>query len=289
MVSNKDALQTLIKSIDGTMAAAKFALTSAKAPEELADPITYEGEYGEVELKIEENVLNVNCKALGTDWKTVTQTLFDPSEEEWDDKATKSTANAICEAVSTYYGTECVFPGKAAKAASGSKKDAKVIAVDPQENIKKSKKKEAVASYEPEALAIRMENIFQDLKGEMVNNIEKYEIFLPEEYFETLVTPRILEAIKLNDRPTLKKIFNTFNNFYDEGDNNMQSLIVVSILGMNLAKDDTLLEKCESFMDDNLKAAVTPVVTYLKTGKGAGKRIGFFNDPKTAKIKSKKK
>lgn len=288
MVSNKDALQTLIKSIDGTMTAAKFALSSAKAPEELSEPITYSGEYGEVELKIVDNILSINCKALGTDWKTVTETLFDPSEEDWDDKATKSTANAICEAVSTYYGTECVFPGKAAKATPNTKKDAKIIEVDPQENTKKSKKKDAVASYEPEALAIRMENIFQDLKGEMVNNIEKYEIFLPEEYFETLITPRIIEAIKLNDRPTLKKVFNTFNNFYDEGDNNIQSLIVVSILGMNLAQDDTLLEKCETFMDENLKNAVTPVVTYLKTGKGAKKKIDFFNNPKTAKIRSKK-
>ena len=288
MVSNKDALQTLIKSIDGTMTAAKFTLTSDKAPEELSEPITYSGEYGEVELKITDNILSINCKALGTDWKTVTETLFDPSEEDWDDKATKSTANAICEAVSTYYGTECVFPGKTAKSAPNTKKDAKIVEVNPQDNAKKSKKKEAIASYEPEALAIRMENIFQDLKGEMVNNIEKYEIFLPEEYFETLITPRIIEAIKLNDRPTLKKVFNTFNNFYDEGDNNIQSLIVVSILGMNLAQDDTLLEKCETFMDENLKNAVTPVVTYLKTGKGAKKKIDFFNNPKTAKIKSKK-
>ena len=286
MVANKDALQTLIKSIDGTMTAAKFSLTSSKAPEEIADPITYSGEYGEVELKVEENILNINCKALGTDWKTVTQTLFDPSEEDWDDKATKSTANAICEAVSTYYGTECVLPGKAAKT---NAKDSKIIAIDPQENIKKAKKKEAVATYEPEALALRMENIFQDLKGEMLNNLGKYETFLPEEYFETLVTPRIMEAIKLNDRPTLKKVFNAFNTFYDEGDNNMQSLIVVSVLGMNLAKDDSLLEKCEPFMDDNLKAAVEPVVTYLKTGNGAKKRIGFFENPTTAKIKSKKK
>ena len=265
---------------------AKFSLTSSKAPEEIADPITYSGEYGEVELKVEENILNINCKALGTDWKTVTQTLFDPSEEDWDDKATKSTANAICEAVSTYYGTECVLPGKAAKT---NAKDSKIIAIDPQENIKKAKKKEAVATYEPEALALRMENIFQDLKGEMLNNLGKYETFLPEEYFETLVTPRIMEAIKLNDRPTLKKVFNAFNTFYDEGDNNMQSLIVVSVLGMNLAKDDSLLEKCEPFMDDNLKAAVEPVVTYLKTGNGAKKRIGFFENPTTAKIKSKKK
>ena len=43
MVANKDALQTLIKSIDGTMTAAKFSLTSSKAPEEIADPITYSG------------------------------------------------------------------------------------------------------------------------------------------------------------------------------------------------------------------------------------------------------
>ncbi|MCQ2461583.1 MAG: hypothetical protein MJ115_05515 [Clostridia bacterium] len=278
MIPTKDALLTLIKSVEGTMTAANFALTSAKSPEDTAEPITYSGDFGEVELKFEENAINVNCKAEGTEWKSVAQTLFDLTDETWDDKATKSAANVICEAVSKYYGTECVYAGKAAKAT----KDGKSNVVDitaPAQQAKKSKKEKSSDSYDIITLTNRMENIFQDLKGEMVNNIEKYDIFLPEEYYGTLVTPRIVEAMKTNDRPVLKKVFNTFNTFYDEGGNDIQSLIVVSILGMNFASDESLLKNCETLMDETLYDAVMPVVTYLKTGKGAKKRIAAFTNP----------
>lgn len=276
MIPTKDALQTLIKSVDGTMTAAKFALTSVKSPEDTAEPITYAGDYGEVELKFEENAINVNCKAEGTDFKTVAQTLFDLSDETWDDKATKSAANVICEAVSKYYGTECVYAGKTAKTAKESNVVDATAAV---EKSKKSKKEKTSDSYDIITLTNRMENIFQDLKGEMIKNIEKYDIFLPEEYFETLVTPRIVEAMKTNDRPVLKKVFNAFNTFYDEGDNDIQSLIVVSILGMSFANDESLLKNCESLMAETLYDAVIPVITYLKTGKGAKKRIAAFTNP----------
>lgn len=289
MIPVKDALLTLIKSIDATMRAANFALTSAKAPEDTTEPITYAGEYGEVELKFEENLININCKAEGTDWKTVAMTLFDLNDEEWDEKATKSAANVICEAVSKYYGTECIYAGKAAKTTKKAEvTPADVISIAAAvEKAKKTKKKDD--SYDFITLATRMENIFQDLKGEMVNNISKYEIFLPEEYFETLITPRVIEAIKTKDKPVLKKLFNAFNTFYEEGDNDVQSLIVVSILGMNLAKDDSLLENCEMLMQEDLYNAVLPVVEYLKTGKTAKKRIASFEKPTEKDIKKKKK
>ncbi|MCQ2488623.1 MAG: hypothetical protein MJ143_05040 [Clostridia bacterium] len=278
MIPTKDALLTLIKAVDGTMSAANFALTSSKTPEDTSEPITYAGEYGEIELKFEENILSVNCKAEGTDWKNVAQALFDLADDTWDEKATKSVANTVCEAVSKYYGTECVYAGKTSKSAKND--DSKVVDMATAvEKAKKTKKKENVVSYDAISLANRMENIFQDLKGEMVKNIETYDIFLPEEYFETLITPRIVEAMKTNDRPVLKKVFNAFNTFYDEGENDVQSLIVVSVLGMNFAKDEALLKSCETLMDETLYDAVMPVVTYLKTGKGAKKRISSFTNP----------
>ena len=124
-----------------------------------------------------------------------------------------------------------------------------------------------------------METIFPDLKGEMLKNIDKYDIYLPEEYFETLITPRVMKALRENDRPLLKKLFSAFSTFYNEGDNDMQSLIVVSILGMNLFKEEDLLKNCEKLMDVNLYNALIPVLEYLKTG-GAKKRISSFASPK---------
>ena len=275
MISNKEALATLIKSLEGTMTAAGMALTSKANPEEL-DPITYSGEYGEVELSFEENVLNIKCKAEGQDWKTVAATLFDLSDEEWSDKLTKSAANVACEGIAKYYGTELVYPGKTAKGKSSS-----AMTPEIEEFLEKGKKKkkarESGPSYDAVSLGYKMENIFPEIKGYVDENIAKYEMFLPEEFFEQYATPRIVESIKTSNRQNLKKIFNTFNTFYEEGDNDIQSLIAVSVLGVSMAKDDGLLQNCESFMEDDLHDAVLPVIKYLK---GSGKKqLDVFANP----------
>ena len=279
MISITDALTSLIKQIDGTMKAADLALTSSNTPADAVEPITYEGDLGEVRLEFSDNVINVKCKKADGEWKTAAETLFDPGEDDWDEKATKSVANTICEAVASSFGTDCVFAGKTAK--TGAKeKETKVIDVTEAVSSKKSKKnKEAASQYDIITFTNRMETIFPDLKGEMLKNIDKYDIYLPEEYFETLITPRVMKALRENDRPLLKKLFSAFSTFYNEGDNDMQSLIVVSILGMNLSKEEDLLKNCEKLMDENLLNALTPVLKYLKTG-GAKKRISSFASPK---------
>ncbi len=286
MISKKEALATLIKSVDGTMGAAGLALTSAASPDDTADAITYSGEYGEVEFTFEENILNIKCKAQGQEWKTVASTLFDLEDEEWSDKLTKSAANVACEAVGKYYGTEIVYAGKTAKGKAST-----AMTPEIEEFLDKGKKKkknsDSTITYLPENLASRMEVIFPDIKGKMDENIEKYEMFLPEEYFETYVTPLILDCMKRGDRNTLKKVFKSFNIFYEEGDNDMQSLIAVSILGVNMAKDNSLFEQYESYMDDDLHDAVEPIIKYLKgTGK---KKLNAFENPKPYVSKRVKK
>lgn len=284
MISVKDALASLIKLTDGTMKAANLSLTSSNAPEDAVEPITYEGELGEVRLEFADNVINVKCKKTDGEWKTAAETLFAPDESDWDEKATKSVANTICEAVASSFGTDLVLAGKTAKA-PGKEKETNVIDVTEAVTSKKSKKKDAAASsYDVISFTNRMETIFPDLKGEMLKNIDKYDIFLPEEYFETLITPRVMTALRDNDKPLLKKLFNAFNTFYNEGDNDMQSLIVVSILGMNLVNDQDLLKNCEKLIDKNLYDALTPVLTYLGTG-GAKKRISSFTSPKPKESK----
>ena len=276
MISKKEALATLIKSLDGTMTAAGMALTSKASPEEL-DPITYSGEYGEVELSFEENILNIKCKAEGQEWKTVAATLFDLEDEEWSDKLTKSAANVACEGVAKYYGTEIVYAGKTAKGKASSSMTPEIEEFL-EKGKKKKKSKEAGPSYDVVSLGYRMENIFPGIKGNVDENIAKYEMFLPEEFFEQYATPLIIDSIKTSNRQNLKKIFNAFNTFYEEGDNDVQSLIAVSVLGINMAKDDELLPNCESFMDQDLQDAVLPVVKYLK---GSGKKqLETFANPK---------
>lgn len=291
MVSIKDAKLTLIKSIDGTMKAAGLVSENKKDDSDEKISLTYVGELGETTLDVSENVLTVSCKKDGEEFKTVSQILFECESEDWDVKDIKSAANEISESVSSFFGTACVYDtqeNKGASAKSGKSDKAEAAMTPEIEEFlakgKKKNKKESTITYEPENLANRMENIFPVLKGELDKNTEEYGSFLAEEYFETLVTPKIVDAIKLEDKPILKKVFNALNIFFDEGDNDMQSLIAVSILGVSFAKDDTLLPKCEKYMSEILYDGIVPVVHYLKTSTGK-RKMHELGNPKPYKPK----
>ncbi|NLL62912.1 MAG: hypothetical protein GX241_01510 [Ruminococcaceae bacterium] len=268
MVSKKDSILALLKSSEPTMVAAGLNLTGPAKPGEDEADITFEGELGEVVLKLEENILKILCKKNDGDFRTVSQTLFDYEDENWEARDTKSVANEVAESISSFFGTELIYDSTKSDKTTKNKNLTPELEEFLQSGKKKKSKRESTISYEAENLAHRMENIFPELKGELDKNIEEYEMFLPEAYFEKLATPLILNAIRKKDRQTLKKIFNAFNIFYDEGPSDIQSLIVVSILGINFVADETLFEKSSEFMSEVLLEAVESVVSFLKTGKG---------------------
>ncbi len=281
MVLKKDAVLSVLKSIDATMKAAELSLTSPKKPGEDDGALVFGGPKGDVTLKTESNILSVVCKRLGDEEKTVAQILFDIEDEDWDSKDTKSVANEIASSVAEHFGTPLIYDTQESKK---SDKKAPSDAERDEAIAKKKTKKDSVVTYEPINLANRMENIYPETKGSLDKNVERFEVFLAEEYFETVATPLILESIRSADRQTMKKLFNAFNIFYEEGAKDVQSLIAVSILGVNFTSEPELYDNCVEFMDADLKDAVDPIIKYLKTSSGK-KKIREFHDPKPYKAK----
>ena len=276
MVLKKDFVLTLLKSIDGTINAAGFSLSSPKNPGEdgsdLDSDLVFCGEIGEVTLTEEDNILNVKCKTNDTEYQTVSQILIEYEKEEWNAKDTKSVANEVAECISQFFGTPLIYDTAESKGKSDkSPKNKNEETQDSLVSKKKSINKDSVVTYEPVNLANRIENIYSDLKGKIDENIEKYEMFLPEEYFNEYANKYIIETIRNEDRQTMKKIFNAFNTFYDDGSNDVQSLIAVSILGVNFAKEEELLNKSESYIDDDLYDVVKTIVVYLNSSSGKRK------------------
>ena len=95
MVLKKDAVLSVLKTIDATMKAAEFSLTSPKNPGDDDSDLVFSGPKGDVTLKIEDKILSVVCKRLGDEEKTVAQILYNIEDEEWNPKDTKSVANEI--------------------------------------------------------------------------------------------------------------------------------------------------------------------------------------------------
>ena len=141
--------------------------------------------------------------------------------------------------------------------------------------------------YDPNTLASRLCLVFPELRDAYKANLATYGEFLPEEFFETYGTPRVIAAINENRPATMKKLFQTLNEIYEDGTNDTQSLIAVSILG-KLDNDQILLARCVDYMSETMAPPVIEVNRFLATpaGKKAQKKM---QNPPPYKPKKQKK
>ena len=141
--------------------------------------------------------------------------------------------------------------------------------------------------YDPNTLASKLCLVFPELREPYKANLAAYGEFLPEEFFETYGTPRVVDAIKENKPATMKKLFQTLNEIYEDGTNDTQSLIAVTILGA-LDNDQILLARCVDYMSETMAPPVIEVNKFLATSAGKKARKKMQNPP-PYKPKKKKK
>lgn len=277
---------SLVKQLEGTMNAAglKPADKDVIASDETMDVIRYAGDAGDVRLEYKDGSLEV----LGTNeedgaFKNLGTLLFEAESEDWGAKDIRSAANEVAETVAEFFGTTFVTAGSSEKAQQKQKSGAKANEKAPAPAPKKKKAKKS-DSYEPADLIYRLEAIYPDYAGKAFANEEEFGTFLPEEYLQQ--NPKMIEDIlldiRMEDRQQCKKLFKTFNNYYDDGEKDTQSLIAVTILGMGAAKEEGLLTVIENYASEDLMNIVRNVANYLNTG--AGKRaLKKYADPKPYK------
>ncbi len=141
--------------------------------------------------------------------------------------------------------------------------------------------------YDPNTLASKLCLVFPELRPIYKENIATYGEFLSEQFFEEYGTPRILEAIKENRPQTMKKLFQILNEIYEDGTNDTQSLIAVTILGA-LDNDQVLLARCVDYMSETMAPPVIEVNKFLATSAGKKAKEKMKNPP-PYKPKKKKK
>ena len=73
--------------------------------------------------------------------------------------------------------------------------------------------------------------------------------FLADDFFLNYGNAKVRETVQKNNPTQMKKLFNMFNEIYNDGTNQTQSVIVVTILG-SLYDDETLLANCVDYMGD---------------------------------------
>ncbi len=141
--------------------------------------------------------------------------------------------------------------------------------------------------YDPNTLASKLCLVFPELRPYYKDNIARYGEFLCEEFFTKYGTKKVIDAIKTNDPQTMKKLFQVLNEIYDDGTNDTQSLIAVTILG-ELGNDQILLARCVDYMSETMAPPVIEVNRYLASGAGKKAKKKLLNPPAYKPKKQKK-
>ncbi len=187
------------------------------------------------------------------DFGQLTISLLDP--EEANDKDVRYITNELSESLLNRFGKNA--PKQKTKLPTP---------------VSKAAAKSGMAAYDANTLASRLSTTFPELKEAYKANFELYGEFLPEDFFDNHGTKVIIDVIKQNDPQKMRRLFNLLNEIYDDGTNETQSLIAVTILG-KLNNDQELLANCVDYMSDSMCAPVINVNKMLAKSKGLRMRI----------------
>lgn len=237
--------------------------------------IEYKGENKALKLEHFNNKLSLlgaqkEGEILASDFSQISLSLLD--SETADHKDVKYIVNEFSETLVETFGTKTQKPTKSKLPTPVSKAAAKSGSV----------------SYDPNTLANRFTAIYPELREEYKANCEKYGQFLPEDFFVNHGTPVVLATIKENNPTKMRKLFNLLNDIYEDGTNETQSLIAVTILGA-MDNDQEMLANCVDYMCDDMTGPVINVNKYLASKSGKGAKMRLENPPKYKPQKDKKK
>ncbi len=152
--------------------------------------------------------------------------------------------------------------------------------------VSRSSVKSGLLSYDPITLATKLSGIYPELKDRIAENIDSYGEFLCEDFFVSHGNACIERTIRENHPQKMKRLFNVLSEIYEDGTNEVQSLIVVTCLGW-IENDPELMQRIIPYLPDSMVEPVCAVSKRLKKSNSA--RMRLQNPPKYKPPKQKKK
>ena len=141
------------------------------------------------------------------------------------------------------------------------------------------------AFYDMPSLGNRFTAIYPETRTAFKDNVDTYGEFLAEDFFQNHGNAVVHGIIRENNPQKMRKLFNLLNEMYENGVNDVQSLIVVTILAEQM--DEAMLANCVDYMSDELCVNVIRVQKRLHSSGGKSARMRLENPPpyKPKKIK----
>lgn len=209
--------------------------------------IYFKGEKGIYRLVHDKNtnILQFECayedKGDETEYNTISRSLFEL--DVIDDRDVKSTSNEITDELERLFKV---------------RKQVNLDKVKMPKSVSRTKAKNGLVSYDIDSLANRFGTLYPEFKDEIKKNVMKYGEFLPEDFFMNYGTPKVLDVIKNGTEPERKKLFKLLNEVYEDGINDVQDVIAVTILG-EMKNDKEMMAVADKYMTEYMAGAVHEV------------------------------
>lgn len=204
-----------------------------------------------------------------SDYKLLASFLF--VLDEYDLKDIKSTINEIIENLTDEF--------------SPKKISARQQNIKAQATVSRSDVKNGSVFYDPATLAIRLAAMYPSIKEDYREHLALYDEFLCENFFTKSVNPYIYETIKENNPQKMKKLFTILNEIYEDGTNEVQDVIVVTVLSSFDYQGD-MLTNVLGYVSDTMVESFVRVNSMLKKSKSLRMRL---ENPPAYKPPKKKK
>lgn len=212
--------------------------------------ITFSGEKGAYKVAYDRDngIMSFECedeKNQG-EFNTISKSLFDT--QSYDERDAKSLANEIDDEIKSLYN---------------ARKKVDIDKIKMPKAVSRTKAKNGVISYDSDSLANRFGVMFPEAKDDIKENIAKYGEFLPETFFTEIGTKKVIDIIARGNDAECKKLFKMLNEIYEDGTNEVQDIIGVTILGA-MKNDKELLATADKYMSEYMSGPVHEINKLLK-------------------------
>ncbi|MBQ7688385.1 MAG: hypothetical protein IJT27_04115 [Clostridia bacterium] len=140
------------------------------------------------------------------------------------------------------------------------------------QTVSKAAAKSGALAYDPITLASKLAGMFPELKDDIKENMDAYGEFLCEDFFVNHANEKVMGVIRENNPQRMKKLFNILGEIYEDGTNEVQSLIAVTVLGP-INNEPTIIQRILPYLSDTMLEPVLAANKRLAKSKSAQLRL----------------
>ena len=206
--------------------------------------LSFSGEKGIYRIAFDEesSILSFECayedKGDSTEFNTTSRSLFELDNIE--ERDVKSSANEARDEIEHLFN---------------ARKNANLDKIKMPKAVSRTKAKNGSVSYDVDSLANRFGALYPEYKDEIKMNIAQYGEFLPETFFTEHGNEKVLDIIKNGTEAEQKRLFKMLGEIFEDGTNEVQDIIGVTILG-EMKNDKDMMAVADKYMTEYMAGPV---------------------------------